>query len=192
MARIGLIKIIVGPRSALFTPFPDPGLIVIDECHDDSYYQGDLSPRYHAVSSAIDYATITGAVCILGSATPNISTTFKCKQGSFQYLSLPERILAHKKTIQDQLNLASNQPDRDRYSDLTDELQMTSLPEVDVVDMREELRKGNRSIFSAVLQEALKDRLNRNQQAILFLNRRGSASYVFCRDCGYAVRCPRC
>jgi len=192
LSRTGLIKIIVGPRSALFTPFPDPGLIVVDECHDDSYYQGDLSPRYHAVNAAIDYASITGSVCILGSATPNISTTYKGKQGRFNYLSLPERILAHKETIQNQLSLAPDKPSQNRYSGLTDELLMTSLPEVEVVDMREELRQGNRSIFSSQLQELLSDRINRNQQAILFLNRRGSASYVFCRDCGYAVRCPRC
>ena len=192
LARSGLIKIIVGPRSALFTPFPSPGLIVIDECHDDSYYQGDLNPRYHAVSAGIDLASITGSVCILGSATPNISTMFRGKQGRFINLVLPERILAHKETIKDQLRAAPNSPGQYRYSDLTDEIQMASLPEVEVVDMREELRQGNRSIFSAALQESLIDRLNQNQQAILFLNRRGSASYVFCRDCGYAVRCPRC
>jgi primosomal protein N' (replication factor Y) len=192
LARTGRIKIIVGPRSALFTPFPDPGLIVVDECHDDSYYQGDLSPRYHAVSAAIEYARITGSVCILGSATPNISMIFKGKQNKFTYLSLPERILAHKETIQNQLNLSHEKFEQSRYSDLTDELQMTSLPDVELVDMREELRKGNRSIFSNLLQESIKNRLAKDQQAILFLNRRGTASYVFCRDCGYAVRCPRC
>jgi primosomal protein N' (replication factor Y) len=192
LARAGKIRIVVGPRSALFTPFPNPGLIVVDECHDDSYYQGDLSPRYHALVSALEYAAITGAVCILGSATPDVGTTFESKRGKWKYLSLPGRILAHRKTIQNQLRLAPGQPELGRYRDLTDELQMADLPPVEIVDMRGELRRGNRSIFSTSLQESLTDTLNKNQQAILFLNRRGSASYVFCRDCGQAILCPRC
>ena len=191
-ARAGKIKIIVGPRSALFTPFAEPGLIVVDECHDSSYYQGDLDPRYHALRSALDYAEICGAVCILGSATPDVSTTYDSKNGKLVYLSLPERILAHRDTIRDQINRAENESEVNRYTDLTDDLQMADLPAVEIVDMREELRQGNRSIFSYELQESLSKTLGRNQQAILFLNRRGSASYVFCRDCGQALRCPRC
>ncbi len=192
LARAGKIKIIVGPRSALFTPFSEPGLIVADECHDGSYYQGDLNPRYHAVQSAVEYAGICGAVCILGSATPDVSTTFESKNGSLVYLSLPERILAHKETIRNQLSLAKNGGGVNRYTDLTDDLQMAELPAVEIVDMRKELRQGNRSIFSYALQDSLSNTLGKNQQAILFLNRRGSASYVFCRDCGKALRCPRC
>jgi primosomal protein N' (replication factor Y) len=192
LTRAGKIKIIIGPRSALFTPFPNPGLIVVDECHDDSYYQGDLTPRYHAVRAAADYAAITGSVCILGSATPNITTTFQAKRGKWKYLSLPERILAHKETIKNQLSLAPKPSAELRYIDLTEELKMAKLPQVEVIDMRAELRQGNRSIFSIHLQESLLDTLNKRQQAILFLNRRGSASYIFCRDCGYAIRCPRC
>lgn len=192
LARAGKIQLIVGPRSALFTPFPDLGLIVIDECHDDSYYQADHNPRYHAVSSGVDYAAITGSICILGSATPNISTTFGSREGKWTDLSLPERILAHKKTIQSQLSQASSPPSEERFRDLTDQLQMADLPAVEIVDMRSELRKGNRSIFSTSLQNALIETLQKNEQAILFLNRRGSASYVFCRDCGQALICPRC
>ena len=191
-ARAGKIKIIVGPRSALFTPFANPGLIVVDECHDGSYYQGDLSPRYHAVRSAVEYANICGAVCILGSATPDVSTTFDSKKGRLVYLSLPDRILAHRRVIQDQINQAEISAEDNRYKDLTEDLQMADLPAVEIVDMRDELRQGNRSIFSYALQDSLSAILEKNQQAILFLNRRGSASYVFCRDCGHALRCPRC
>ncbi|MFN2111985.1 MAG: primosomal protein N' [Anaerolineales bacterium] len=192
LARAAALDIVVGPRSALFTPFPNPGLIVVDECHDGSYYQGDLAPRYHALPAAVAYAKISGAVCILGSATPDVATRYHSDHGRWTYLSLPERILAHKASIQVQLNQARQHPENPRYQAVDDDLQMTTLPEVQVVDMREELKAGNRSIFSRSLEEALRTTLEKDQQAILFLNRRGSASYVFCRDCGHALRCPRC
>jgi primosomal protein N' (replication factor Y) (superfamily II helicase) len=192
LARAAALDIVVGPRSALFTPFPNPGLIVVDECHDSSYYQGDLTPRYHALPTAVAYARISGAVCILGSATPDVATRYHSDQGRWTYLSLPERILAHRASIQVQLNQARQVPEIPRYQAVDDDLQMTILPEVEIVDMREELKAGNRTIFSQSLQEALEFTLAKDQQAILFLNRRGSASYVFCRDCGYAMRCPRC
>jgi primosomal protein N' (replication factor Y) len=192
LARDGRLSIVVGPRSALFTPFPDLGLIVLDECHDNSYYQGDITPRYHALDSAVAYSSITNSVCILGSATPDITSTFRAKNGSWRYLVLPDRILAHQDTIQAQLERSALQPSSSRYSPLTDELQMAELPEVQIVDMRVELKGGNRSIFSRDLQQVLRSTLNKDQQAILFLNRRGSATYVFCRDCGGALRCPRC
>ncbi len=192
LARAGALDIVVGPRSALFTPFPDIGLIVVDECHDDSYYQGDLSPRYHALQVAVQYSSICGAVCLLGSATPDVVTRYQSDRGHWTYLSLPERILAHKDSILVQLNQAHQSPETPRYQDLDENLQMAALPEVQVVDMRSELKAGNRSIFSRSLQQALTNTLNKDQQAILFLNRRGSASYVFCRDCGHALRCPRC
>ena len=192
LARAGALDIVVGPRSALFTPFPDIGLIVVDECHDDSYYQGDLSPRYHALQAAVEYSSICQAVCVLGSATPDVTTRYHSDSGRWTYLSLPERILAHKTSIQVQLNRAHQHPEKSRYQDLNENLQMAALPEVQVVDMRTELKADNRSIFSRSLQQALADTLHKDQQAILFLNRRGSASYVFCRDCGHALRCPRC
>ncbi len=192
LARHGALDIIVGPRSALFSPVPDLGLIVVDECHDDSYYQGDLSPRYHALAAAIQYGKITNAVCILGSATPNVASHYLGSIGTYRALTLPKRILAHKEAIREQLGQAGQDPGFSRYHDLDDQLQTTDLPSVEVIDMRMELKHGNRSIFSNALQTALADRLNKKQQAILFLNRRGSATYIFCRDCGYALRCPRC
>ncbi|TFG48637.1 MAG: DEAD/DEAH box helicase, partial [Anaerolineales bacterium] len=192
LARQGALDIVVGPRSGLFTPFPNLGLIVVDECHDDSYYQGEISPRYHALQGAIQYAEITGAVCILGSATPDITTLYQATRGKWQILTLPERILAHREAILDQLEAADQDPSTNRYHPLNEELQAANLPSLHVVDMRTELKEGNRSIFSVPLQDKLKTTLEKNQQAILFLNRRGSATYVFCRDCGYALRCPRC
>lgn len=192
LARAGFLDIVVGPRSALFTPFPDLGLIVVDECHDGSYYQGDMAPRYHALTAAVEFARISGAVCILGSATPDVTTRYQADRGKWNSLSLPERILAHRTSIQVQLNQAQQIPKIPRYQDLDGDLQMASLPDVEVIDMRRELKGGNRSIFSEALQGALRSTLEKNQQSILFLNRRGSASYVFCRDCGHALRCPRC
>jgi primosomal protein N' (replication factor Y) len=192
LAREGKISIIVGPRSALFTPFPDIGLIVVDECHDDSYYQAEIAPRYHAVRAAAAYAEITGAVCLMGSATPNVTSTYQAARGMWIPLSLPERILAHQETIRAQIAAIQEDPEQSRYQTLEEGVQMAELPGVDIVDMREELKAGNRSIFSIQLQQSLADVLGRNQQAILFLNRRGSASYVFCRECGEGLRCPRC
>ncbi|MCK5795183.1 MAG: DEAD/DEAH box helicase family protein, partial [Anaerolineales bacterium] len=192
LAREGKLSIVVGPRSALFTPFPDLGLIVVDECHDGSYNQGDISPRYHAVHSAVCYSALTGAVCILGSATPDITSMYMTSQGDWRYLALPERILAHRESIQVQLKQSELSPEIQRYQKLNEDLQMADLPQVEIVDMRVELKGGNRSIFSRSLQDALFSTFNKNLQAILFLNRRGSSSYVFCRDCGKALRCPRC
>jgi primosomal protein N' (replication factor Y) len=161
-ARLGLLKIIIGPRSALFAPLPKIGLIVIDECHDASYFQSE-PPFYHAVSTAREYARLCHAVCILGSATPTVVERFEAEAGEkLQLLELPERIGER------------------------------SLPAVQVVDMREELKTGNRSIFSRALTDALQGVLQHGQQAILFLNRRGTATYVFCRDCGNVLKCPNC
>ncbi|MCE9646110.1 MAG: primosomal protein N' [Chloroflexi bacterium] len=159
--RSGKLKVIIGARSALFSPLPNVGLIVLDECHDNSYYQGE-QPYYHAVSAAQEYARLCGAVCVLGSATPTIEQKFKAANNQFSRLELPRRIVE------------------------------TGLPPVQIVDMREELKTGNRGIFSHVLAESLAGTISRGEQAILFLNRRGTATYVFCRDCGYAVKCPNC
>ena len=192
MARAGEISVVVGPRSALFTPFPKVGLIVVDECHDDSYYQSENPPLYHAQEAAAAYAHLSGAVCILGSATPNITSTYRAAQGEWHPLSLPERILAHKDAIHAQVERAGQEPQFARYLPLDDDTLMTELPPVEVVDMRRELKSGNRSIFSQALQTGLAEILERGQQAILFLNRRGTSTYVFCRDCGQALKCPRC
>ncbi len=161
-ARLGLLKVVIGPRSALFAPLPKIGLIVADECHDSSYYQAE-TPFYHAITAARQYARLCGAVCLLGSATPTVAQQYEAQQGeSLTLLALPERI------------------------------EQRALPEVQVVDMRAELKAGNRSIFSRGLAEALGEVLGRGEQAILFLNRRGTATYVFCRECGYTARCPHC
>ena len=192
LARQGKLSVIVGPRSALFTPFPNLGLIVVDECHDDSYYQGEISPRYHAVESAVAYAAITGSVCILGSATPDVTSMYHASHGEWRLLTLPKRILAHRDSIQIQLKQSGREPETLRYQPLRKDLHSAEMPRVELVDMRTELKEGNRSIFSRALQDSLISTLEKDEQAILFLNRRGSATYVFCRDCGYAMRCPRC
>ncbi|MFO8036449.1 MAG: primosomal protein N' [Anaerolineales bacterium] len=192
LARRGDIAVVVGPRSALFTPFPDIGLIVVDECHDDSYYQAETPPFYHAATTAAAYAQLMDITCIMGSATPNVTSTYKAAQGEWTPLSLPERILAHKDTIEEQIAKSPSPTPVHRYQPLEKEIQMAELPPVEIVDMREELKAGNRSIFSRLLTEQLQEVLERDQQAILFLNRRGTSTYVFCRDCGYALKCPRC
>ncbi len=187
-ARQGDLGVVVGPRSALFTPLPKVGLIVVDECHDDSYYQ-DEPPFYHGRRAAIAFARLAGAVCLLGSATPEITSTYQAAQGHWQYLHLPARILAHQEAVQRQVDRLG-QPTR--FRPLEGQAQTADLPPVQVVDMRNELQRGNRSIFSLALQQAIARILEQRQQAILFLNRRGTATYVFCRDCGHVIRCPRC
>jgi len=170
-ARLGLLKVVIGPRSALFAPLPDVGLIAVDECHDGSYYQSE-PPFYSAVAAARMYARLSGAVCVLGSATPSIVLRAQAEAGKeLRLLALPERIAS-----------ASGLSPAPRLE----------LPPVNVVDMRLELKSGNRGIFSRALTDALGRVLGQKQQAILFLNRRGTATYVFCRDCGAALRCPRC
>lgn len=169
-ARAGLLKVIIGPRSALFTPLPNLGLIVVDECHDASYYQSE-PPFYHAVTAAQTYARICGGVCILGSATPSIVQRYQAEVGETIRLELSQRIAS------------------DGATGSAEEL---DLPPIHIVDMREELKAGNRGIFSRELTDALGAVLKHGEQAILFLNRRGTATYVFCRDCGYVLKCPRC
>jgi primosomal protein N' (replication factor Y) len=204
-ARTGKLSVMVGPRSALFTPFPNLGLIVVDESHDDSYFQFDPAPYYHAREAAILYARLTKAVCLLGSATPDVTSTYRASQGKWRYLHLPARIMAHRETVQAQLarirktqaSPSGSSPEKrlppvSRYRPLEGVAEFIDLPPTEIVDMRSELRAGNRSIFSRALQSKLQQVLDQDQQAILFLNRRGSATYVFCRDCGYSLECPRC
>lgn len=165
-ARDGKLNVIIGARSALFYPLRNIGLIVVDECHDSSYYQAE-PPFYHAVTTAQEYAKLCGAVCVLGSATPTIEQRFEFENSqrsavSGQILELPNRVTA------------------------------SDLPPIQVVDMREELKNGNRGIFSRALTESLAEVLSRGEQAILFLNRRGTATYIFCRECGNTLKCPNC
>jgi primosomal protein N' (replication factor Y) len=196
-ARLGELDLVVGPRSALFTPFERLGLIVVDECHDDSYYQSETPPYFHARETAASYARLAGAVCLMGSATPDVTSIYRGEQGEWLKLKLPERILAHRMAVQAQMERMGRQSvkpriGRSHYRSLEGLADTIDLPPVRVVDMREELKEGNRSIFSRPLQEALEAALTLGEQAILFLNRRGSATYVFCRDCGYVLRCPKC
>lgn len=188
-ARSGALRVIVGPRSALFTPLPDPGLIVIDECHDSAYYQEDTPPTYHAIETAIAYARLARSVLILGSATPDVSLYYRAQQERWPILQLPVRILAHRQVVAAQMaQLGISSPPAPGEGSTA----ALNLPPVKVIDMRQELKAGNRTIFSRELQSALQTTLAAHQQAILFLNRRGTATYVFCRQCGYTLKCPRC
>jgi primosomal protein N' (replication factor Y) len=161
----GNCDVVIGPRSALFSPLTDLGLIIIDEEHEWTYKQEDKSPRYHARDVAIRLAQLSDAVVILGSATPDIGSFHKAQQGEYQLVELKERITPRG------------------YS---------PLPEVGIVDLREELKAGNTSLFSRSLLAAMKETLARGEQIILFLNRRGTATFVRCRNCGFVFRCPRC
>jgi primosomal protein N' (replication factor Y) len=174
-ARRADFPIVIGPRSALFTPFPNVGTIILDECHDDAFIQSDNPPFYSAVEAAIAYGRLNGGLVLLGSATPGVALYHRAQQERWPLLELPKRIRAH----------GERQTNQTAADDLP-------LPDVEVVDMRAELKSGNTSIFSLALHEALEVTLTRRQQAILLLNRRGSATYIFCRDCGYSFRCPRC
>lgn len=160
-AKAGDIDIIIGPRSALFTPFPNLGLIIIDEEHENSY-KSETTPRYHAREVAIERARMCHASVVLGSATPSVDSFYQAKLGNYKLLELKERV--------------ENKP----------------LPECEVVDLRNELREGNRSILSRRLQELMEDRLKKKQQMMLFLNRRGISGFISCRSCGYVVKCPHC
>lgn len=167
-ARAGKIPLIAGPRSALFTPLQNLGLIVIDEAHDSSYYSSDETPSYNAVELALAYARECGAACILGTATPDVALHYQAQQFHWPVVELPDRAGFAR---------GNERP---------------SLPTVQVVDMRVELRQGNRSIFSRALSNELYDTFQSGKQSILFLNRRGSSTHVFCRECGTVLECPRC
>jgi len=172
-AKRGDLNVIIGSRSALFMPLEKLGLIVIDECDNDSYDETERLPFYHAVETAEAYAKICDARLILGSATPRVTQYYKAEKGDWQLLRLPRRVPAH---LEYKSALLEGVP---------------RIPPVHIVDMRQELIAGNRKPLSRALQEALARTLDAGQQAILFLNRKGSATYVFCRNCGFVVRCPR-
>lgn len=184
-ARNGDLSVVVGPRSALFTPFNKLELIILDECHDDSYMQDDLMPHYHAVTAAEAYARFADAFLLYGSATPNIEMVYRAGRENWPILEMPGRVLAHRLAVEKQLNAEAE-------NNVEGEVRYMPLPKVSVVDMRSELKAGNRSMFSRELHSAVQETLNRGHQSILFLNRRGTATYVFCRDCGYRLTCPHC
>ncbi len=180
-ARAGKLKVIIGARSALFSPLPNIGLIVADECHDSSYYQSE-QPFYHAVTAAQEYARLCGAVCVLGSATPTIEQRFHSSDSS-----TPLRLPPFSPKMGGEKEGGAS-----RLLSLPQRVTESQLPPVRIVDMRAELKSGNRGIFSRPLAEALAETIQRGEQAILFLNRRGTATYVFCRDCGTVLKCPNC
>ncbi len=186
--RGGDVDVVVGSRSALFVPLPRLGLIVVDEEHEPAYKQ-ERTPRYHARDVALELGRIVHAPVILGSATPSLESYHAAQQGRFRLIALPRRVLAHRAAVaevQAREGATASLPKGEG------DVCYMDLPPVEVVDLRQELRAGNRSIFSRRLQEALAQTLDRGQQAILFLNRRGAATFVMCRDCGLVLRCPRC
>lgn len=160
-AKNGEIDIMIGPRSALFTPFLNLGLIIIDEEHESSY-KSETVPRYHARETAVERARMLGASVVLGSATPSVDSYYKALNGEYHLLTMEKRV------------------------------QQKPLPVCEVVDLREELRMGNRSILSTRLTELMEERLQNGQQTMLFLNRRGMAGFVSCRACGHVLKCPHC
>ena len=162
-------QIVVGPRSALFAPLRNLGLIILDEEHEWTYKQSEPHPRYHARDAAERLAALSDAVLVLGSATPDIASMSRARAGAHRLLELPARVESGA------AGLPTEVP----------------LPEVEIVDLRDELRRGNRSVFSRALSDALTAALNAGEQALLFLNRRGLAAYV-CRACGAAVECAAC
>ncbi|MEJ5199389.1 MAG: primosomal protein N', partial [Anaerolineae bacterium] len=170
-------QVVVGSRSALFLPFPDLGLIVVDEEHEPSYKQ-ERTPRYHARAVALELGRLSRAVVLLGSATPALETYYAARHGEIELLSLPKRIRPVSQGPGAAPSLIAETAN--------------DLPPVRVVDMRQELRAGNRSIFSRALADGLRRVLAAGQQAILYLNRRGAATFVMCRDCGHVEMCPRC
>ena len=188
--RAGELPVVVGARSALFAPVPNPGVIIVDEEHEPAYKE-DRSPRYHAREVALHLGKLAGASVILGSATPDVTTFRRAERGELQLLSLPKRVLAHRQHLAMQARALQTSPAR-ALDPQTPEIRTLPLPGVEVVDLREELKAGNRSIFSRSLQRAMRQTLDAGQQVILFLNRRGAATFVLCRDCGHVLRCSRC
>ena len=160
-AQNGEVDVMIGPRSALFTPFLQLGLIVIDEEHENTY-KSEQVPRYHARETAIERARMEGASVVLGSATPSLEAMYRAKAGEYKLLTLSKR---------------------------SQEQQMA---QVDIVDLRTELRNGNRSILSSTLSELMSQRLERKEQIMLFLNRRGYSGFIACRECGHVIKCSHC
>jgi len=189
--REGMIDVVIGARSALFAPLPALGVIVLDEEHDPSYKQAE-APRYHARAVALELARLTGAIVILGDATPDLETYYRARRGEFTLIELPRRVMGHRQV---QSLVFSEQYAVNRHqnsSDATSEARYLELPPVEVVDLRAELKAGNRSMFSRALQREIARVLAAHEQAILFLNRRGTATFILCRDCGYVFKCRRC
>ena len=160
-AKEGKISIMIGPRSALFTPFQNLGMIIMDEEHETSY-KSETMPKYHAREVARKLGEIANATVVFGSATPSLESFYRIQKGELKVFRLTKRLTGGE------------------------------LPDVRIVDMREELTAGNRSPFSRTLKNLVNDRLEKGEQSMLFLNRRGYCGTVLCRECGNAVKCPHC
>jgi len=158
----GEARVILGPRSAVFAPFTDLGLIIIDEEHENTYKQNEPDPRYDARHVALELADRFGACVVMGSATPSLKSYDLAQRGVYQLLKMPQRV--------------ADRP----------------LPEMAVIDMKKEIKSGNKSIFSGYLREALERTVEAGEQAILFMNRRGYHTFVLCRECGKSLTCPHC
>ncbi len=161
-ARNGKADIMIGARSALFTPFPNLGLIVMDEEQEDAY-RSEGAPRYHTRDAAEKLASLSGAAFVMGSATPSLEAYTKAEGGIYQKMRLTRRAGRSK-----------------------------SLAATEIIDLREEMQQGNKSIFSRRLETLIRERLTQGEQTMLFINRRGYSSFVSCRSCGNAVKCPHC
>ncbi|MBK1810607.1 primosomal protein N' [Clostridium sp. YIM B02505] len=157
----GDVKLVIGARSAIFLPFDNLGLIVIDEEHEGTY-KSEQNPKYHTREIAEFKSKLTGCTVVYGSATPSIESYFKALAGNMKLVELKNRV------------------------------DNSSLPKMEVIDMREELSNNNKSMFSKKLYEAIQDRLEKKEQIIIFLNRRGYSTFVSCRKCGYVFKCPHC
>jgi primosomal protein N' (replication factor Y) (superfamily II helicase) len=189
--RAGELSILVGARSALFAPFPDLGLIVMDE-EEDTSYKSLRRPYYHARETAEALAARAGALFIMGSATPSLEAYVRARRGRYRLLEMPRRVLSHRRRIEDWQRVLDLPQSQYRALPEAPAVCTISLPPVRIVDMRAELKAGNRSIFSRPLQDAVDRALAQQEQVILFLNRRGSSTHVFCRDCGWVAECPNC
>ena len=171
----GEYDVVIGSRSAVFAPQPDLGLIILDEEHEWTYKQPDAQPRYHARDAAIELARRKNATVVLGSATPDVVSYDFASRGAYTLLTLPERVRPVA---------GADGAARPETS--------AAMPQISVVDLREELKAGNVSMFSGALKDAITRTLAAEEQAILFLNRRGLAGHVQCRDCGFVPACSSC
>ena len=155
------VKVIIGARSAIFLPFKDLGLIVVDEEHESSY-KSDMNPKYNTIEVCEYLSLLKGCKVVLGSATPSVSSFYKALKGEYELIELKKRV--------------------NNYD----------LPKISLVDMRDELKANNKTMFSRELYFKIKDRLEKKEQIILFLNRRGFSSFVSCRSCGFVFKCNNC
>ncbi len=160
-AKKGEISVMIGPRSAIFTPFPNLGIVIMDEEHEGSY-KSETTPKYHAREVAKKRCEMSHASLVLGSATPSVESYFQAVKENYQLLKLHNRVGEGK------------------------------LASVQVVDLRKELKEGNRSVISRELKRQMQDALKKNQQIMLFLNRRGHTGFISCRSCGKVLQCPHC